>query len=80
MLFLLKRILSIDEFINLKIKWLIKKDNLNLIKEFIIKNDQQEFNSELIKHYLDKNLSLGKIDNACELFSITKTLPKMNIF
>tara|TARA_B100000401_G_scaffold33610_1_gene20133 strand:+ start:2684 stop:4438 length:1755 start_codon:yes stop_codon:yes gene_type:complete len=67
--------ISIDEFVDLKIKWLIKNDDLNLIKEFIIKNDQQTFNTEIIKHYLDKNLSLGKIDNACELFSFTKTLP-----
>ena len=49
--------ISIDKFINLKIHWLIKKDNLDLIKEFIMKNDQEKFNSELIKHYLDKNLS-----------------------
>ena len=41
-----------------------------------MKNDQEKFNSELIKHYLDKNLSLGKIDNACEIFSIIKTLPE----
>ncbi len=68
--------ISIDKFINLKIHWLIKKDNLDLIKEFIMKNDQEKFNSELIKHYLDKNLSLGKIDNACEIFSIIKTLPE----
>ena len=68
--------ISLDKFINLKIHWLIKKDNLDLIKEFIMKNDQEKFNSELIKHYLDKNLSLGKIDNACEIFSIIKTLPE----
>ena len=68
--------ISIDKFINLKIHWLIKKDNLNLIKEFIMKNDQEKSSNELIKHYLDKNLSLGKIDDACEIFSIIKTLPE----
>ena len=68
--------ISLDKFINLKIHWLIKKDNLDLIKEFIMKNDQEKFNNELIKYYLDKNLSLGKIDNACEIFSILKTLPE----
>ena len=46
--------ISIDEFNNFKIKWLIKNDDLNLIKEFIIKNDQQTFNTEIMKHYLDK--------------------------
>ena len=56
-------------FIDLKIKWLIKNDDLNLIKEFITKNNQEISNNILVKYYLDKNLSLGKIDNACELFS-----------
>ena len=35
----------IDEFINFKIKWLIKNNDLDLIKEFIIKNDQGKFNN-----------------------------------
>ena len=67
-----------DEFINLKIKWLIKNDDLNLIKEFIIKNNQANLNNLLIKYFLDKNLSLGKIDSACELFSLIKTIPDDN--
>ena len=70
--------ISIDEFVDLKIKWLIKNDDLNLIKEFIIKNDQQTFNNELIIYYLDKNLSLGKLDNTCELFSLIKNQPENN--
>ena len=61
--------INFEEFIDLKIKWLIKNDDLNLIKEFIIKNNQEISNNILVKYYLDKNLSLGKIDNACELFS-----------
>ena len=64
--------IDVNEFINLKIKWLIKNDDLDLIKEFIIKNDQEDYNSELIKYYLDKNLSLGKIENTCDLFSLIK--------
>ena len=67
-----------DEFINLKIKWLIKNDDLNLIKEFIIKNNQANLNNLLIKYFLDKNLSLGNIDSACELFSLIKTIPDDN--
>ena len=54
--------INIEEFIDLKIKWLIKQDDLNLIKEFIIKNDKGKFNNKLIKYYLDKNLSIGKVD------------------
>ena len=61
--------INFEEFIDLKIKWLIKNDDLNLIKEFITKNNQEISNNILVKYYLDKNLSLGKIDNACDLFS-----------
>ena len=67
--------IDLSEFINLKIEWLIENGDLNLIKDFIIKNDKGEFNSKLAKHYLDKNLSLGKIEESCELFSIMKTIP-----
>tara|TARA_Y100001935_G_scaffold177502_1_gene146923 strand:+ start:178 stop:1932 length:1755 start_codon:yes stop_codon:yes gene_type:complete len=68
--------INVEEFIDLKIEWLIDNNDLNLIKEFIIKNDQQTYNNELIKYYLDKNLSLGKIDNVCEVFSLIKILPE----
>ena len=70
--------INIDEFIDLKVKWLIKHDDLGLIKEFIIKNDQGKFNDMLIKYYLDKNLSIGKVDVACELFSLIKTVPDID--
>ena len=70
--------INFKEFVELKIEWLIKNDDLNLIKEFIIKNDQENFNNRLIKHYLDKNLSLGKLDKTCELFSLIKTIPDDN--
>ena len=56
--------INVEEFTNLKIKWLIDNNDLDLIKEFITKNDEQTYNNELIKYYLDKNLSLGKIDNS----------------
>ena len=68
--------INVEEFTNLKIKWLINNNDLDLIKEFIIKNDEQTYNNELIKYYLDKNLSLGKTDNICEVFSLIKILPE----
>ena len=70
--------INIEEFIDLKIKWLIKQDDLNLIKEFIIKNDKGKFNNKLIKYYLDKNLSIGKVDESCNLFSSVKNIPDDN--
>ena len=70
--------IDINKFISFKIKWLIKNDDLNLIRSFIIKNDKGELNSKLAKHYLDKNLSLGKIEKSCELFSIMKSIPNID--
>ncbi len=68
--------IDLDEFIGLKINWLIKNNDLELIKEFILKNDQGEFNNKLLEHYLDRNLSLGKIDKSCEIFSQIKIVPE----
>ena len=70
--------IDINKFISFKIKWLIKNDDLNLIRNFIVKNDKGEFNNKLAKHYLDKNLSLGKIEKSCELFSIMKSIPNID--
>ena len=68
--------IDLDEFIGLKINWLIKNNDLDLIKEFILKNHQGEFNNKLLEHYLDRNLSLGKIDKSCEIFSQIKIVPE----
>ncbi len=70
--------IDLDQFVELKINWLIKNNDLDLIKEFILKNDQGEFNSNLLKHYLDKNLSLGKVDKSCDIFSKIKIVPDDN--
>ena len=71
-----KRNINTQDFINLKINWLIKNNDLELIKEFLVKNDYENYNLSLIKYYLDQNLSLAKIEKSCELFSFIKNLPK----
>ena len=73
-----KRNINTQDFINLKINWLIKNNDLELIKEFLVKNDYKNYNLSLIKYYLDQNLSLAKIEKSCELFSFIKNLPKDN--
>ena len=73
-----KRNINTQDFINLKINWLIKNNDLELIKEFLVKNDYENYNLSLIKFYLDQNLSLAKIEKSCELFSFIKNLPKDN--
>ena len=75
-----KRNINTQDFINLKINWLIKNNDLELIKEFLVKNDYENYNLSLIKYYLNQNLSLAKIEKSCELFSFIKNLPKDNYF
>ena len=73
-----KRNINTQDFINLKINWLIKNNDLELIKEFLVKNDYENYNLNLIKYYLNQNLSLAKIEKSCELFSFINNLPKDN--
>ena len=72
------RNINTQDFINLKINWLIKNNDLELIKEFLVKNDYENYNLSLIKYYLNQNLSLAKIEKSCELFSFINNLPKDN--
>ena len=72
------RNINTQDFINLKIEWLIKNNDLELIKKFLVKNDYENYNLGLIKYYLNQNLSLAKIEKSCELFSFIKNLPKDN--
>ena len=72
------RNINTQDFIDLKINWLIKNNDLELIKEFLVKNDYENYNLSLIKYYLNQNLSLAKIEKSCELFSFIKNLPKDN--
>ncbi len=67
---------SEKEFLDLKINWLIKQKNLNLIEEFIYNNNNQKTDRNLLNFYLDEYLSNGEIDNACKIFDIIKILPE----
>ena len=62
--------ISVNQFNKYKINWLIKKKDLNLIKQFVIKNNFSNINDNLIRFYLDHYLSLADIKKACEIFKI----------
>ncbi len=57
-----------ENFINFKIKWLIKFGDLNLIEEYLRKNSSLVFNDNLIKYYVDQKLSKTDLESACEIF------------
>ena len=58
-----------QEFISLKSEWLIKNTDLDLIEEYLIKNQIINEYPELTKHLVDSYLSESNIKKACEVFS-----------
>ena len=67
-----KKNFSKEQFLKIKIDWLMKNGDLELIKDFIIKNNKEEVDSRLLKYYLDQHLSTADLENACKLFSLLK--------
>ena len=63
-----KKNISEKDFLKIKSDWLIKHDNLELIEEYIIKNDILNLHPKLSKYLVDKYLSESKLDQACKIF------------
>ena len=61
----IKNIKSSD-FLDYKLEWLIKKDKINIMEEFLYKNPDLKNNTNLLKYLINKNLSETNIDSACE--------------
>lgn len=76
--YLPKNKITSQEFIDFKINFLIKNNDFKLIKNFLIKNENLENNSTLIKHYIDKFIIEANIEESCKLFNEVKTLQLNN--
>jgi len=78
--------ISDDQFLKLKHDWLLKNSDLNLIEEYLIKNQKIKNNNKLIKFFVDEYLSRSEVEESCKIFSkinyiITdKYLSKFNIY
>ena len=78
--------MSTEEFLKLKSDWLIINDDLQLIEEYIIKNQSVDGNEKLIKLLVDQYLSNSNIEKSCKIFSkinkilIDEYLYKFNIY
>ena len=57
------------EFFKFKSDWLIKNSDLELIEEYIVKNQIFDYHPELTKYLVDQYLSKANIEKACEIFS-----------
>jgi len=55
-----------SDFLDYKLEWLIKKDKINIMEEFLSKNPDLKNNTNLLKYLINENLSEADINNACE--------------
>jgi hypothetical protein len=63
-----KKNITEKDFLKIKSDWLIKHNNLELIEEYLIKNDILNLHPKLSKYLVDKYLSESKLDKACKIF------------
>ncbi len=61
-----------ENFVDFKLKYLIKNNDKNLIKLYLIKNDKVPYNSNLIKFYINSYLENADLENACKIFDEIK--------
>ena len=75
-----------EEFLKFKSNWMIKESNLELIEQFLIKNQATNLHPELMKYVVDQYLSQSDVKKSCEIFSKIKEpleneyLTKFNLY
>ena len=78
--------ISEKKFLKLKADWLIKNSNLDLIEEYLIKNQIINLHPKLTRYLVDHHLSEANLEKACRIFSnnskpiIDDYLSKFNIY
>ena len=81
-----KKNITEKEFIEIKSNWLIKNSDLDLIEEYIVKNQVFNSHAKLTKYLVDQHLSKENLEKVCEIFSKNKQvindeyLSKFNIY
>ena len=64
-----KKNITEQEFLKFKSDLMIKNSNLDLIEEYLTKNQIININPELFEHFVNEYLSDYNIDKACDIFS-----------
>ena len=55
-----------EEFVNLKIDWLIKNDKIELIESFLNQNQEFASKDKVIQFLVDKNIARANIKDGCD--------------
>jgi len=61
--------ISEKEFLEIRSNWLIKNSDLDLIEEYLIKNQIINLHPKLTKYLADKHLSEANFEKACDIFT-----------
>ncbi len=61
--------LSEKEFLEIRSNWLIKNSDLDLIEEYLIKNQIINSHPKLTKYLVDEHLSEANFEKACDIFT-----------
>ena len=73
-----KKNITKEEFYNFQKKFLIKKNDLDLIKSFLEKNPDFSFKDDLINYYTNYYLAEANIEKSCEIFDIVGDVAFVN--
>ena len=63
-----KKNINKKDFLKIRSDWLLKYNNLELIEEYLIKNEIINLHPKLSKYLVDKYLSNSDLNRACEIF------------
>ena len=61
--------ISEKEFLEIRSNWLIRNSDLDLIEEYLIKNQIINLHPKLTKYLADKHLSEANFEKACDIFT-----------
>ncbi|MBA1340050.1 MAG: hypothetical protein FD548_000156 [Pelagibacterales bacterium] len=61
-----------EDFLSFQSSWLIKNNDLELIKKYLINNHTLKNNILLARYFVDQKLSRTKLDEACRIFEEIK--------
>ena len=66
--YLPKKNITEKEFLKFRSNWLIKNSDLELIEEYLVKNQILDLSPKLTKYLIDEHLAEANIKKACEIF------------
>ena len=70
--------ISNEQFLKLKLDWLIKNGDFELMEDYLIKNQSINKNEKLVIFMVDEYLSRSELKKSCEIFSKIKEVINNN--